>query len=112
VGKKHIDDCHNVWNKNGGRKILRTEKTLQSRDDLFDDTENEIFTQKKRFEENKRADGRKNGRTSVTSTRKPAGSPSQLHGSGIFYRGGTHVLSVLTLGGPEDRNFGGRFAIE
>ena len=26
-----------------------------------------------------------------------------LHGSGIFYRGGTHVLSVLTLGGPEDK---------
>lgn len=25
-----------------------------------------------------------------------------LHGSGTFYRGGTHVLSVLTLGGPED----------
>tara|TARA_B100000745_G_scaffold70940_1_gene42444 strand:+ start:15446 stop:17608 length:2163 start_codon:yes stop_codon:yes gene_type:complete len=25
-----------------------------------------------------------------------------LHGSGIFYRGGTHVFSALTLGGPED----------
>ncbi|HEC30488.1 MAG TPA: polyribonucleotide nucleotidyltransferase, partial [Candidatus Yonathbacteria bacterium] len=25
-----------------------------------------------------------------------------LHGSGIFYRGGTHILSVLTLGGPSD----------
>lgn len=25
-----------------------------------------------------------------------------LHGSGIFYRGGTHVLSALTLGGPDD----------
>ncbi len=24
-----------------------------------------------------------------------------LHGSGIFYRGETHILSVLTLGGPE-----------
>lgn len=27
---------------------------------------------------------------------------STLHGTGIFYRGGTHILSVLTLGGPED----------
>ena len=26
-----------------------------------------------------------------------------LHGSGVFYRGGTHVLSVLTLAGPEAR---------
>ena len=25
-----------------------------------------------------------------------------LHGSGIFYRGGTHVFSALTLGGPAD----------
>ena len=25
-----------------------------------------------------------------------------LHGSGIFYRGGTHMFSALTLGGPED----------
>ena len=25
-----------------------------------------------------------------------------LHGSGIFYRGGTHMFTALTLGGPED----------
>src|SRR3989344_7863775 len=25
-----------------------------------------------------------------------------LHGTGLFYRGGTHVLSILTLGSPED----------
>ena len=31
------------------------------------------------------------------------GFSSILHGSGIFYRGGTHVLSVLTLGGPEEK---------
>lgn len=48
-----------------------------------------------------RADGRK-----VDEVRKlyaKAGGISEvLHGSGIFYRGETHVLSVLTLGGPED----------
>ena len=32
------------------------------------------------------------------------GLSTVLHGSGIFYRGGTHVLSVLTLGGPEDKH--------
>ncbi len=30
------------------------------------------------------------------------GLSSVLHGAGLFYRGGTHVLSVLTLGGPKD----------
>jgi len=48
-----------------------------------------------------RADGRK-----VDEIRKiyaKAGGISEvLHGSGIFYRGETHVLSVLALGGPED----------
>ncbi|MFA6386635.1 MAG: polyribonucleotide nucleotidyltransferase [Candidatus Paceibacterota bacterium] len=48
-----------------------------------------------------RADGRK-----IDEVRKlyaKAGGISEvLHGTGIFYRGETHVLSVLTLGGPED----------
>lgn len=33
---------------------------------------------------------------------KAGGVSPVLHGTGIFYRGGTHVLSALTLGGPDD----------
>ncbi|MFQ5540655.1 MAG: polyribonucleotide nucleotidyltransferase [Candidatus Paceibacteria bacterium] len=33
---------------------------------------------------------------------KAGGVSPVLHGSGIFYRGGTHIFSALTLGGPED----------
>ncbi len=33
---------------------------------------------------------------------KVGGISKILHGTGIFYRGGTHVLSVLTLGAPGD----------
>jgi polyribonucleotide nucleotidyltransferase len=33
---------------------------------------------------------------------KAGGVSSILHGSGIFYRGGTHVFTALTLGGPGD----------
>ncbi|MEK7120972.1 MAG: polyribonucleotide nucleotidyltransferase [Patescibacteria group bacterium] len=33
---------------------------------------------------------------------KAGGISPILHGSGIFYRGGTHVFSALTLGGPQD----------
>lgn len=47
-----------------------------------------------------RADGRK-----IDEIRnlfaKAGGISDTLHGSGIFYRGETHVLSVLTLAGPE-----------
>lgn len=33
---------------------------------------------------------------------KAGGVSSLLHGTGIFYRGGTHVFTALTLGGPGD----------
>lgn len=47
-----------------------------------------------------RADGR--ALDEVRSLYAKAGGISDvLHGSGIFYRGETHVLSVLTLAGPE-----------
>jgi polyribonucleotide nucleotidyltransferase len=50
---------------------------------------------------NKRADGR--GIDELRPLFAQAGGISPiLHGSGIFYRGGTHILTALTLGGPAD----------
>ena len=55
---------------------------------------------KKALIENARADGRK--LDEVRNLYAKAGGISEiLHGSGIFYRGETHVMSVLTLDGPE-----------
>ncbi|MBC7836362.1 polyribonucleotide nucleotidyltransferase [Acetobacteraceae bacterium] len=52
-------------------------------------------------EDNKRADSR--AFNEVRPLYAKAGGVSEiLHGSGIFYRGGTHVFSALTLGGPGD----------
>ncbi len=52
------------------------------------------------IEKNARADGR--ALDEVRGLYAKAGGISDvLHGSGIFYRGETHVLSVLTLAGPE-----------
>ncbi|MEZ4200686.1 MAG: polyribonucleotide nucleotidyltransferase [Candidatus Paceibacterota bacterium] len=52
------------------------------------------------IEENKRADGR-----SMDEVRELYAQPGDvspvLHGSGIFYRGATHIFTALTLGGPE-----------
>lgn len=48
-----------------------------------------------------RADGR--SFTAVRPLYAQAGNVSPvLHGSGIFYRGGTHIFSALTLGGPSE----------
>ncbi len=52
------------------------------------------------IEDNKRPDGR--DFDTVRELYAQAGEVSpMLHGSGIFYRGGTHVFTALTLGGPE-----------
>ncbi|MDE0243213.1 MAG: polyribonucleotide nucleotidyltransferase [Candidatus Kaiserbacteria bacterium] len=49
----------------------------------------------------RRADGR--GVDEVRPLYAQAGGvSSRLHGSGIFYRGGTHVFTALTLGSPGD----------
>lgn len=51
--------------------------------------------------ENRRPDGR--GFDEVRPLFAKAGGVSPvLHGTGIFYRGATHILSVLTLGGPNE----------
>lgn len=100
-GKKEIDALHNEWN-------ILVENHYKDRDDfsledaLFDDTENKILHEKA-IKDDKRADGRAmDGLRDLYA--QAGGLSSILHGSGIFYRGGTHVLSVLTLGGPEDRH--------
>ena len=92
---------HNVWNKMVTDKYADRED-FNLEDDLFDETENEIL-HKKAITENKRADGRKMDELRDLFA-QAGGISSILHGSGIFYRGGTHVLSVLALGGPEERN--------
>jgi len=101
AGKAKIDELHNVWNKLVREKFA-DRKDFSLEDNLFDDTENDIL-HKKAITENKRADGRKMDELRDLFA-QAGGLSSILHGSGIFYRGGTHVLSVLTLGGPEERN--------
>ena len=106
AGKKKIDELHNEWNalvkEKYAEEIKRGErKDFQLEDDLFDETENDMLHEKA-IKENKRADGR--AMDEVRELYAQAGGLSKiLHGLGIFYRGGTHVLSVLTLGGPDDK---------
>jgi polyribonucleotide nucleotidyltransferase len=101
AGKEKIDALHSEWNKLIKEKFP-DQKSYAQEDNLFDDAENEIL-HKKAIEEDKRADGRVMDEVRGLFA-QAGGLSSKLHGSGIFYRGGTHVLSVLTLGGTEDRN--------
>ncbi|NTV22687.1 MAG: polyribonucleotide nucleotidyltransferase [Candidatus Yonathbacteria bacterium] len=53
------------------------------------------------LEDNKRPDNRAFDEVRPLFAQAGGFAPS-IHGTGIFYRGGTHVLSALTLGGPKD----------
>ena len=71
--------------------------------DYFEDTVNTIL-HTEALEHGRRADGRK--LDEIRELHAEAGGVSPiLHGTGIFYRGGTHILSILTLGGPKDAQF-------
>ncbi len=69
-------------------------------DNLFEEEVNNLI-HNEAIDNNRRPDGR--GMDEVRNLFAKAGGISKiLHGTGIFYRGQTHVLSVLTLGGPGD----------
>lgn len=99
-GKKQIDELHNVWNKLV-KETFTDQEDFSLEDNLFDETENSMIHEKA-IHEDKRPDGRKMDELRDLYA-QAGGVSSVLHGSGIFYRGGTHVLSVLTLAGPEER---------
>ncbi len=100
TGKKKIDDLHSVWNKMIAEKYPDRDD-FTAEDNLFDETENKIL-HTKAINDDKRADGRAMDELRDLYV-QAGGVSSVLHGSGIFYRGGTHVLSVLTLAGPEEK---------
>ena len=99
-GKKQIDELHSIWNEMV-KEAFPDQKDYLLEDELFDGTENDMLHEKA-IKEDKRADGRKMDELRKIEA-QAGGLSTVLHGSGIFYRGGTHVLSVLTLGGPEDK---------
>ena len=102
MGKHKIDELHTLWN-NAVKESSPERENFDPEDDYFDEYVNSLL-HKKAIEEDKRADGRKMDELRNIYA-KAGGFSSIIHGSGIFYRGATHVLSTLTLGSPEDAFF-------
>jgi polyribonucleotide nucleotidyltransferase len=100
--KKVMSEAETIW------KNILEEKYKDSDDDkAIDIAEDYLHTyldasfHKMALLQGIRADGRKVDEVRMLYA-KAGGISEVLHGSGIFYRGETHVLSVLALGGPED----------
>lgn len=76
------------------------EESVTIADDYFEE-QADALVHREAVENDRRIDGRK--MDEVRSLFAKAGDFSPiLHGSGIFYRGDTHIFSTLTLGGPDD----------
>jgi len=100
--KKVMSEAENLWSEILEEKYKDEEDEKEkntAEDYLHQYLDNEFH--KKAIDENVRADGRKLDEVRKLFA-KAGGISDVLHGSGIFYRGETHVLSVLALGGPED----------
>ena len=97
-GKKKINEINQKWSKIFKEKI--PEGNLLLATEIFEEAVNDII-HNEAIDNNKRADGRDMDEIRPLFT-KAGGLSSVLHGSGIFYRGGTHIMSALTLGSPGD----------
>ena len=98
-GKEKMEDLKAVWKKLLKEAMPEAESFKKEMD--YFESELDALIHEEAIENNKRADGR--AMDEVRDLYAEAGGFSKvLHGSGIFYRGGTHVFTALTLGGPED----------
>ena len=97
-GKHQIYNLKEGWLKVFAEKL--PDEKLALADFYFEEKINELV-HREAIENERRPDGRKMDELRPLFAKAGGVSPI-LHGSGIFYRGGTHILSALTLGGPGD----------
>ena len=100
AGKDAIHEMQDAWKARLGEvDELKDVKPGVSKRFIEDKVDEEIH--RGAVQDNKRADNRAFNQIRPLFAKAGGVSP-MLHGSGIFYRGGTHVFSALTLGGPGD----------
>lgn len=99
--KKHrehsIGDLKTEWMQASVETFPEMPKGVAS--DIFEDAINDIVHENA-LKNDKRPDGR--GMKEVRDLFASTSMLPRTHGSGLFYRGDTHILSVVTLGAPGD----------
>lgn len=98
AGKQKIYALEESWFKFLDENLKDADRRMAK--NLFHEAINDLI-HKKAIDEGVRFDGR--GFDDLRDLYAKAGGISKiLHGSGIFYRGGTHIFSAITLGAPGD----------
>lgn len=97
--KHDINEMKSIWMKSAVEKFKET--LSPQRLDAFYEHTMDQYVHDLAIKEGKRVDGRAFDQIRPLFAQAGGISPI-LHGSGLFYRGETHVLAALTLGGPGD----------
>jgi polyribonucleotide nucleotidyltransferase len=99
--KKHrehtLGDLKSEWMKATAESFPSMPKGVAS--DMFEDAINDIVHENA-LQHDKRPDGR--GMREIRPLFASTSFLARTHGSGLFFRGDTHILSVVTLGAPGD----------
>jgi len=99
--KPDVDPLKKEWEEL--LKAGANEEFLAYADEIFEDGVDELVHSKvidAPKGQEKRQDGRRTDE--VRSLHASVDLLPALHGSAVFYRGNTHILSTVTLGGPQD----------
>ena len=97
-GHEGISEINTIWTETFTAKF--PEGNMAMAQETFEEATNDLLHEQA-IKNDKRADGR--GMDEVRPLFAQAGGVSSIiHGTGIFYRGGTHIPSALTLGSPGD----------
>jgi len=97
-GKENIEALQDEWLKLAKEKFPEENHSLSG--NYYEEVVDKVL-HKEALEKDRRPDGRKMNEVRPISAKVGSITPI-IHGSGLFYRGGTHILSLLTLGGPDD----------
>ncbi len=98
IGENKMGEIADIWTKLFTEKF--PEGNLSLAQEFLDGKINDLI-HAEAIDNERRVDGRKLDEIRPLFAKAGGISPI-LHGSGTFYRGATHILSVLTLGGPGD----------
>lgn len=98
LGKEELGTIKSTWLKAAGEKLP---EVAPGRLDSYCEEQLDAYVHDLAINSGKRVDGRAMDEIRPLFAQAGGISP-MIHGTGMFYRGATHVLAALTLGGPGD----------
>ncbi len=101
ISKHDLNDMKSAWMKVALEKFADQKELTPQRLDAYFEHRMDEYVHELAINEGKRVDGRAMDEVRPLFAQAGGISPT-IHGTGLFYRGETHVLAALTLGGPGD----------